>query len=289
MKIESSKSFSLTKRGNFEPQKIVMQQLERVDSITRIFKSIKEQDIDLYILKLTEKFNELVREYNFNREAFDWDEMRTNTEFLTNYPELEQQIFLYTVKTLQLPKEYESKQGEIELGYFDWIKAFRRVAYFLVRVLADIYGKEEGTAIYKQIVPIFLQEIKTKNPVEQPENPKSVKILDMHDRQVQAWKDCGLADFAFCLYDDYKVVYRFDNCLTPEALKEFNDPDLAYLSSCYTTDHPEFNRGRIIHLRRTQTVHHAEFCDEFYWNNHVYPDEEQPSLEFTKNLGKEVI
>ncbi|MGC9778022.1 MAG: hypothetical protein HZR80_02130 [Candidatus Heimdallarchaeota archaeon] len=40
-------------------------------------------------------------------------------------------------------------------------------------------------------------------------------------------------------------------------------------------------------MRRTQTLHHGDFCDELYWNNVVHPNAEQPSLEFTKKLGKE--
>jgi len=40
-------------------------------------------------------------------------------------------------------------------------------------------------------------------------------------------------------------------------------------------------------MRRTQTLHHGDFCDDLYWNNVVHPNAEQPSLEFTKKLGKE--
>jgi hypothetical protein len=231
-------------------------------------------------------FNKNVADYNFETKAFNWESMRENLEILQNYPELEKLIFLYICKTLRLPENYVSDQGEIELGYFDWFKALRRPSYYLVRTLADIYGKEKGIEIYKQIVPYYIEEIKSKNDRKKPEEPKSVNILDQNERQIKAWCESGLADFAVCIFDDYKLVYRFDSCLTPEALKEFNDPDIAYLSSCYITDHPDWNKGNIIHLRRTQTLHHAPFCDEFYWNNHVHPDAKQPSLDFTEKMGK---
>lgn len=71
-----------------------------------------------------------------------------------------------------------------------------------------------------------------------------------------------------------------------EVLKDFNDPDIAYLCSCYLRDSPSNNEGYIVHMRKTQTLHHAKFCDEFYWNNYVHPDAEQPSLEFVENMGK---
>ncbi|MHA1954296.1 MAG: hypothetical protein ACW96U_10160, partial [Candidatus Heimdallarchaeaceae archaeon] len=185
------------------------------------------------------------------------------------------------------PENYKNDQREIEVPYFDLRKAGERISYYLVRTLVDTYGKEEGTEIYKQIAPELIKEYRSKVQSEKPEDPKSVTILDSNKRSIESWCKVGLADFASCIIDDYKVVYRFDSCLTPEALKDFNDPDIAYLSSCYLADIPEFNEGRIIHLRRTQTLHHAKFCDEFYWNNDVYPDAEQPDLEYTEKMGKE--
>jgi len=84
----------------------------------------------------------------------------------------------------------------------------------------------------------------------------------------------GLADFVVAAFDDDKILYRFDRCLTPEALKDFGDPDFAYLCSCYIGDAEGFNAGKTIHLRRTQTLHHGDFCDELYWDSHVHADGE---------------
>ena len=133
-----------------------------------------------------------------------------------------------------------------------------------------------------------MRELSSNIKIKKPKNPKKVTILDLNKRYIESWCKSGLVDFTSCIIDDYKVVYRFDKCLTPEALKDYKDPDIAYLSSCYLVDIPEFNESKIIHLRRTQTLHHADFCDEFYWNNYVYPDEEQPSLEFVETMGKDL-
>ncbi len=288
MKIETHKCFSLTNRGKFEPEKIIKAQLDKVDSVTRMFNKIKPKDLELYLSNLENVFSKIVDDYDFKQEAFDWDLIRKDLELIHNYPKLEKLIFLYTCIILEVPVEYESGQGEIELGFFDWIKVLRRVPYYLVRTLVDIYGKQKGTEIYKEIVPLHLDDLLSKGKSEEPEDPKSVNILEFNERQIKSWCECGLADFAVCIYDDYKVVYRFDSCLTPEALKEFNDPDIAYLSSCYLTDHPRFNEGRIIHLRRKQTLHHSEFCDELYWNNYVHPETEHPALEFIEHMGKDM-
>jgi len=289
MQIENYKCFSLTKKGNSKPEEFIKARFRRVDSVTKFFKLIHPEDLNLYISNLKDKFDEIVGDYRFNTDAFDWKIIREELEILPNFPDLEKLVFHYICKTIKLPDNYTSDQGEIELGYFDRIKALERTSYFLVKTLADTYGEKIGTEIYKQIVPFLLEEMRSKDTTEKPEDLKSVTILDSNKRSIESWCKSGLADFSFCIFDDYKVVYRFDSCLTPEALKEFNDPDIAYLSSCYIGDVPEFNEGRSINLRRTQTLHHAKFCDELYSNNHVHPDTEQPSLDFTENIGKNKV
>ena len=111
---------------------------------------------------------------------------------------------------------------------------------------------------------------------------------ETHKNAVNYWCEIGLADFASCVLDDYKIVYRFDSCITHEALKDLNDPDIAYLCSCYIGDVSSYHWNDTTPFRRTQTLHHGDFCDELYWNRYVYSNPEQPSLEFTRNIGKEM-
>ncbi len=287
MKIKNYKCFSLTKKEKFTPEEFIKGRLERVDYVLKFFKTLKSDDLNIYISNLNNKFSEVIGNYDFNIDAFNWDLIREDLTILPNFPDFEKLVFLFVCKTLDLPEDYVNEQGEIESLYFNLRKAAERTSYYLVRTLVDIYGKEEGTEIYKQIAPMIIREYRSKDETEKPEDPKTVTILDSNKKSIEAWCKVGLADLTSCIIDDYKVVYRFDSCLTPEALKEFNDPDIAYLSSCYLADIPEFNEGRIIHLRRTQTLHHAKFCDEFYWNNYVYPDAEQPYLEFAEKMGKD--
>ncbi len=289
MKIENYKCFSLTNKEKFTPEKFIKTRLERVDSFLKFFREIKPEDLNIYVSNLESKFNEIIGDYDFSVDAFNWNLIRKDLKLLHNFPGLEKLIFLFVCKTVKLLENYVNELGEIESPYFDQRKTGEQISYFFVRTLVDTYGKEEGTEIYKQIVPKIIKEWRSEVVSEQPKDPTTVTILDSNKRSIKAWCKSGLADFTSCIIDDYKVVYRFDSCLTPEALKEFNDPDIAYLSTCYIADVPEFNVGRTIHLRRTQTLHHAKFCDEFYWNNSVHPDAEQPSLDFVENMGKDSV
>ncbi|MHA2236351.1 MAG: hypothetical protein ACXABH_13545, partial [Candidatus Thorarchaeota archaeon] len=117
---------------------------------------------------------------------------------------------------------------------------------------------------------------------------KEISMRENSDSAIQRWTETGLGEFTRVFLDEHKVLYRFDKCITPEVLKDLNDPEFAYLCSCYIGDAPDFNFSkRPQFLRRTQTLHHGEFCDELYWDPRVHDDPVQPSLDFTKNLREE--
>jgi hypothetical protein len=286
MKKESYQCFSFTKKGKINPSNAIKERMERTDLVLSSFQQLKPEDLEKYTIALKSKLDEIVAEYKFDVSAFDWETLREGKEVLPNFPELEQTVFQWVCKTLKLPSSYHPDQGEIELLYFDDIKSRERLSYHRVKTFADLYGKEEGIEIYKQIVPGVIKALKAKYMPPKPPNPETINILDSNKGAIDSWCKIGLVDFAFHIYDDFRIIYRFDNCLTPEAVKDFNDPDIAYLATCYIGDNPEWNKDKIIHMRRTQTLHHAKFCDEMYWNNYVHPDPEQTSLEFTEKIGK---
>ena len=168
------------------------------------------------------------------------------------------------------------------------MKVGRHLSYYRVKAIEDLLGKEECTKLYKQIVEYLIKETKEQESRDQPADPLTLTRTNSRNFILNHYKKFGVANFTLGIYDEYKEIYRFDKCIVHEVLKEFDDPDIAYLSSCYLRDSPSSNEGYTIRMRKTQTLHHNDFCDELYWNNHVHPDAEQPSLEFTKNMGKEL-
>ncbi|MFW9853342.1 MAG: hypothetical protein ACFFDS_10375 [Candidatus Thorarchaeota archaeon] len=218
MKIENYKCFSLTKNQKFKPEEFIKGRLERVDYVLKSFKKIKPEDLNIYVSNLNDKINEIVGDYAFDVDVFNWNSINQDLSVLPNFPELEKLVFLFVCKTINLPENYVNEQGEIETIYFDLRKAIERTSYYLVRTLADIYGKEEGTEIYKQIAPNILNEYiskaereKPKDVAEEPIDPKTIMIHDFNKNSTEAWCKVGLVDCTSCILDDYKVVYRFED------------------------------------------------------------------------------
>ncbi len=287
MKITNYNFYNKESKQEIKLNEFIKKCFKETDSVVKYFKELKENKLDKYMSAFQNRLNSELKISQYNIRAFDFDLIEKNLTLLHNYPKLEETIINFICKILELPDDFDNIKEKYALLYFNIRKAERHLSYYRVKAIEDILGKEECIKLYKQIVECLIKEKKEQENRDQPADPQTITRIDSRNFILDHYKKFGVANFTLGIYDDYKEIYRFDKCIVHEVLKEFNDPDIAYLSSCYLRDSPSNNEGYIIHMRKTQTLHHDCFCDELYWNNHVYPDAEQPSLEFTANIGKE--
>ncbi len=250
--------------------------LESTDSFLGFLLEIKPETVDDYVRTLYGRLQDALKGYS-DDPSFDKEE-KFDLPHIKDYPKLVKSILHFTNMHLGVTSD-TSPEDKIMVTSMKYTKSFRRLGYHRVKALVELLGEEKGVHLYKEIVTMQVRAQKHNLNDE-------ILAVEMKPNAVSNWTNSGLGDFTLAVLDDHRVIYRFDKCLVPEALKDFNDPEIAYLSSCYTGDSPEWNLGRKRYMRRTQTLHHAPFCDEFYWDQEFCPDAEQPSLEFTESLGK---
>jgi hypothetical protein len=263
------------------------QSFNKVNKIHGYVKEINSDLFEKYSQAFKRKLSEVVKDSNRGIDSNAVVELTKDLEYLDNNPEFVTLVMRYFMYELELETDFKDLAGEFEVTSFNDVREVRRLGYYLAKSCADIMGHDEGVKLWKKIVALQHRDLKIEieAAMNKQEKPPQITMRERGDRFVKNWIDYGLADFARLDMDDHMVLFRFDKCLTPETMKELNDPEWAYLSSCYITDAPEFNFGPQ-RLRRTQTLHTASFCDEFYWDPNVYENPEQPSLELTENLGR---
>jgi hypothetical protein len=285
MKIETYKAYNPNKRVKVSLQEKIGQCFKWTDHMFRFLDDIRPDITSKYILVLNGRLLDAVGEYRVAPPSFDTEETMQGLSHLGDHPDLQDLIIRFIYKHLDLPAGYEPGPEEIEVSSLNDARAGRRLSYHRVKALVDLLSREEGIPLYKEIVNRILAAERAESE-RLGKGEKQISTVENIENAVKAWTDYGLADFTYAVLDDHMVLYRFDNCLTHEALRDLNDPDIAYLASCYVGDAEEFNTGRRRHLRRTQTLHNGDFCDELYWDADFHTDPEQPSLEFTRKLGK---
>ncbi|MFW9991734.1 MAG: L-2-amino-thiazoline-4-carboxylic acid hydrolase [Candidatus Odinarchaeota archaeon] len=289
MKIDTYNVFNPDKIVKIKFNERVKRAFGEMDRILKYLNEINPAITAEYLAAIAGRLGNVVGSYRFNG-TFDRKEATNELLQLNNHPDLLELVLQFTCNHLNLPEGFQPGSEEIDVTSLNNVKASERLSYHAIKALAEVLGDEQGIQTWKKIIGRRLNDensdYKKRLQEKLEKGEKLSSPAELREQAIKIWTEMGLADFTRAIFDDHKVLYRFDRCLTHEALKELNDPDFAYLCSCYIGDTEEFNAGPR-YLRRTQTLHHGDFCDELYWWIDFYDNPEQPSLEFTRSLGKE--
>ncbi len=289
MKVETYNVFNPDARVELNFNESIKQAFTKTDQICQYIEEIKPGILIDYVFALKKRLANVINDFNFDVLSYNLEEMSKDLIFLKDHVDLLNLILQFIGKQLELPRDYQLEVEEIEVLSLNHIKSLERLSYHRTKACADILGDEKGIHLWKGVVSRQLEDERIEYEKAIQEIVKQGKKLststEIRERDIKRWTEIGLGDFTVAIFDDDKVLYRFDRCLTHEALKDLDDPNFAYLCSCYIGDAEGYNFGNR-YLRRTQTLHHGDFCDEFYWDPRVHNDPKQPSLDFTRKLGR---
>lgn len=280
MEMKTHKCYNEKAETELEPISWIQGQLGSMNSVIKYLTEFKADFVEKYIQHLTKRIKKAIESIEKKDGYYDFT-IGEKFEFLDKYPELRtltQEFLLAHVN----PIRKSPKDPEKFLAYgYNHSMAFRRISYHRVKSFAEMLGKEEGIKLYTKILTRMIEVASKKSPEK-----SDISNTKYCEKAIKSWCEYGMADFASCVLDEHMTVFRFDSCFAHEVLKDFNDPDIAYYASCYGADLPVFNEGRTIRVRRAQTLHHADFCDELYWDSRVHDNPKQPSLDFIRKIGE---
>ncbi len=282
MEVKIKKCYNPKAEIEFEPNAFIQELFGSMNSVLKHLTELKPDFVEKYIQHLITRIKNANASLEKKDGFYDFLANEESFEFLDKYPELREvtrEFFLLHMNPLK--KSPNDDKKFIVFGLNE-SKAFRRISYHRVKSFAELLGKDEGIKLFTKILSRQIEESMKKRP-----EPDDITVTTRITNAIKSWCSIGMADFAYAVLDEHMTTFRFDSCFAHEALKDFNDPDIAYYASCYGADIPAFNKGRIICIKRSQTLHHADFCDEMYWDSRVHDNPKMPSLDFTKKIGKE--
>ena len=291
MEIKSYEAWNPKAIIRFKLEDRLKEAFRRVDSDLSYIEELMPEILANFVSALKNRLVEVIDSYHFDSSKVNLNGMIEEFEHLGNYFDLFNLVLQFVCMELGLPEDFSPTDDEIEVFSLNEARASERLPYHEVKSCADVLGDERGIQLWKKMIGFRLrnQHIEYDERTQEIEERGESKptMAENKDRAIKRWIKIGIGNFTVAVFDDNMVLYRFDKCHTHEALKDLNDPDFAYLCSCYIGDAPEYNFGRQF-LRRTQTLHHGKFCDELYWMADAHDNPEQPSLEFTQNLKEDM-
>ncbi len=287
MKVETYKVYNPNKKIKINPNESIKQALVQTDLILKILGEIKPEISNKYISALKKRLKESIEDFHIDTDLFELDEIRKVLVVLNDYLDLQELVIQLTCKFLDVPKPF-TPQEKIEVLSLNYIKTIDKMSYYRVKAFTDVLNRAAGISLWKKILNQKLIEEREKNKAAKS-GQKELSSAEIIEGAIKYWTKLGMADFTVAILDEHMDLMRFDKCLVHEALKDLNDPDIAYLASCFIGDAEEYNTGKTRYLRRTQTLHHGDFCDELRWDPRIHDNPEQPSLDFTRKLSGGVV
>lgn len=282
MEIKNHKCYNEKAETELEPNAWIQGQLGSMNSVLKFLTEFKPEFVEDYTQHFTKRIKNAIDSIEKKDGYYDFPAIEEKFEFLDKYPKLRILTREFLLAHVNPMRKSPTKPEKFLAYGFNHSMAFRRISYHRVKSFAELLGKEEGIKLYTKILTRMIEVASKKSPEK-----SDISNTKYCEKAIKSWCEYGMANFTSCVLDEDMTVFRFDSCFAHEVLKDFNDPDIAYYASCYGADLPVFNEGRIICVKRTQTLHHEPFCDELYWDSRVHNDPEMPSSDFLKNMGKE--
>lgn len=283
MKITTFRNHNFKATCEENPLDIVKTAFYGIDLVTS-FVELKQPEMKpKYLAALKKLLQEDLKDYHYNIEKFDLTEAKEELEILNDYPDIQELVVQLICRDMNPKEDYQQEQGKYKLMLLDWLRAYLLWRFYRAKTFIELLGREEGIKFWKEIAvdlaDFTLETSKEREPIK--------KVADGWEKYGKEADDNALMDYTVVRYDDYRVLVKFDQCGVHDALKYLKDPELTYLSYCYVGDVEDERTTKIRRRRRTHSLHLDGFCDEFFWDNSVYPDAKHPELEFMKKLGKE--
>lgn len=265
------------------PEEIIESAFKGFDKVLECIDEIDSKIREDYIQALRKNLLEEIEDYNFNSNVFDLESIIKNLEQFKAYSDIQDLIIQLVCKHMKLPEKYNPEQVKFEILEIDQSRAFMLWRFYRVKAFIDVLGREKGIDFWKKIVIKFVDYSLNNSDERKPINEIAEGWMKFGRENI----DKNQMDFTVVVFDDNRVLLKFDWCGIHESLKYLDDPELSYLAYCYMGDIADKRTTKIRRRRRSQTLHLGEFCDEFFWDNNVLPDAKQPPVEFMRKLGKE--
>jgi hypothetical protein len=283
MRIYSYNNYDPNWENTVKPIEIISSNFGYMHEALKALAEIRPELTEDYINAVKKRLLDEIQDYQINSSKFNLSSLLEMYPTLSDFKELQKLIVTFTAKYLELPNSDTQEMDTVKRLQLNIARAQDVFSFHRTKAFVDLLGREKGIKLWKKIVDNFVTD-----RLNRPDTRKGT-MKEFMEVMRSACAKSGGSDCTFVVFDDYKFLQKIDRCICHEGTKHLNDPEIAYLSYCYTDDIADSRtKGvRRFRRRRSQTLYFADFCDEFFWDDEKYQDAEHPALEFMKKLGKE--
>ena len=281
MEIKRYRNSNTDMKRLIKPLDVIKENFTRIDTVLKYLEILRPDIVGNYVPAVKKRLYDDIGNYSIDYSNLNLDELRTDLIRLQDYLELQDLIVRFSFYYFNVPESNQPTTEEVEVLSSDWLKSLNVLRFHRVKALVDILERKEAINLWKKLVykatEDFFEEVKDEI------HPPIAEIAEGWIKAGEEGKDAF--DHTVVKFDDYKVAVKFDRCPVYDSVKHLDDQEVVYLSYCWTGV-PEEEMNKSSRRKFTPyTLHTADYCVEFFWNNDVHPNAKPPSREFFDELG----
>ncbi|MFX0065919.1 MAG: L-2-amino-thiazoline-4-carboxylic acid hydrolase [Candidatus Hermodarchaeota archaeon] len=274
MKIQKVDIFRPNKKISVNIPRTVESCLLALDRFLVYLAEHRNADIlENFIPALEEKYkSEALNSFN-NANSLDL----SNLNILMETPELLEATIALILTLLDVPKNYNWESQEINLPQINATKAWVVPKYYYAKQLTELIDKKEAHQFLKDYFEFYVNTYRKASKFEDLNSVHESDIEGVTKNENGAWRSVVI--------NNGRYVSRVTNCMAHEALKVFNDPELAYIVCCSSDSALIKKINENFVLTRTSTLMNGPYCDFCTHDTRIVDKVEHLSKEFFESLG----
>ncbi len=237
----------------------------------------KADVLDDFVTGLTSRYRSEVPNSFDNFTSFKLSN-KASLEMLTDVPDLAEACADLCLTLLNAPEGYAWKPQELELLQIDDVSARYIPRYYQAKLLTELMAREEAIQLLKNFYDFSATTYRTVKRHE--------TITSIYEEDVRRGTEEEGFIWISALLNEGKMAGRTDVCLLHEALKGFNDPELAYVIACHADSVAIQKMNENFLLTRSSTLMDGPFCESCVHDTRVVSKIEHPSREFFEKLDQ---
>jgi hypothetical protein len=275
MEVQRLYCYNPDKTRSLNVQDFVETSLLLLDRLLVYLAEHKSDILDEYITGLELRYKSAVTS-SFN--AIDTLDLSNSSgmKILMDFPDLQKACADFILTTLDVPQEYAWEPQELDLLTENVTRASYHHFYYRAKVLTDLMDKDEAIQLLKEFIDFAMEKY--------VQVPRYEDLTSMYEENIRESYENESADWIAVPVSGGRYISRGDRCGPYVVLKEFNDPELAYVVACYGDYGLIKKRNENFVLTRTYTQMNGPYCDTCIHDTRIVDKIEHPPKEVFENL-----
>jgi len=254
--------------------------IKRLDYLLEFISKNNQSILQKYIKNLEILYDKLATREFINSNDSSISKILKESETLREHPDLVKNILNFSIQLLNLSNEINNLNDKQKVTQNNYMRSFLIPNYYYLQVLIQTIGREKAIGLFKEYISKFLDDNKVSTETTFTTLEDRFEVIKKNVNNPSDWV------IIYGMISKGKLLFRNENCLWIDVLKELPDNEIKYCICCYG-DYQTARTYRNEHI--VLTMEHTiaqrdQYCSRVLHDTRVDWNLKHPPKEFWDNI-----